>query len=152
MSNLELNAVVITVKLFNLIIHEIDLSIEKVKFWSDSMLTLPYIQDQSHRFKVYVANRVSQRFESTSNNDWNFIEGVNILADVCSRRVFHPTQLLETQINEPNWLSLPKFLDDSNKMWNTEMFETLDKSDPEIRKPETVVAINAVKENIFIRT
>ena len=45
MSRLELNAAIIGVKLFNLIIHEIDLSIEKVKFWSDSMLTLQYIQD-----------------------------------------------------------------------------------------------------------
>ena len=45
MPRLELNAAIIGVKLFNLIIHEIDLSIEKVKFWSDSMLTLQYIQD-----------------------------------------------------------------------------------------------------------
>ena len=60
MPRLELNATVTGVKLFNLIIQEIDLLIEWVKFWSDSMLTLQYIQDQSHRFKVYVANRVSQ--------------------------------------------------------------------------------------------
>ena len=45
MPRLELNAAIIGVKLFNLIIHEIDLSIEKVKFWSDSMLTLQYIHD-----------------------------------------------------------------------------------------------------------
>ena len=45
MPRLELNASIIGVKLFNLIIHEIDLSIEKVKFWSDSMLTLQYIHD-----------------------------------------------------------------------------------------------------------
>ena len=45
MPRLELNAAIVGVKLFNLIIHEIDLSIEKVKFWSDSMLTLQYIQD-----------------------------------------------------------------------------------------------------------
>ena len=32
----ELNATVIGVKLYNIIIHEIDLSIEKSKSWSDS--------------------------------------------------------------------------------------------------------------------
>ena len=37
MPRLELNAAVICVKLFSLIIQEIDLPIEKVKFWSDSM-------------------------------------------------------------------------------------------------------------------
>ena len=52
MARLELNAAVIGVKLFNLIIHEIDLPIQKVKFWSDSMLTLQYIQGQSHRFNI----------------------------------------------------------------------------------------------------
>ena len=50
MSRLELDIAVIGVQLFNLIIHEIDLPIEKVKFWSDSMLTLQYIQNQSHRY------------------------------------------------------------------------------------------------------
>ena len=40
MPRLQMNAAVIVVKLFNLIIHEIDLPIEKMKFWPDSMLTL----------------------------------------------------------------------------------------------------------------
>ena len=40
MPRLELNAAVTGVKLYNTIIHEIDLSIEKVKFWSDSTLAL----------------------------------------------------------------------------------------------------------------
>ena len=44
MPRLELNAAVIGVKLCNIIIHEIDLPIEKNKFWSDSMLTLQYIR------------------------------------------------------------------------------------------------------------
>ena len=45
MPRLELNAAVTGVKLFNTIIHEIDLPIEKVKFWSDSTLALQYIKD-----------------------------------------------------------------------------------------------------------
>ena len=65
MPRLELNAAVISIKCFNLIIQKIDLLIEKVKFWLNSMLTLQYMQDQFHIFKVYVANRVSQIPEST---------------------------------------------------------------------------------------
>ena len=60
------------------------------------MLTLQCIQNQSHTFKIYVENRVSQILESTSNNGSNFIEGVKNAADVCSRGLLHPTQLLET--------------------------------------------------------
>ena len=43
MPRLEFNAAVIDPKLFNLIIHEMDFPIGKVKFWSDSVLTLQYI-------------------------------------------------------------------------------------------------------------
>ena len=116
MPRLELNAAIISVKVFNLIIQEIDFSIEKVECWSDSMLTLQYIQDQSHRFQIYVANRVSQILERTSSTDWNFIGGVRNPADVCSRGVFHPTQLLETDKHGQNWWSGPEFLYDNNKM------------------------------------
>ena len=34
-------------------------------------------------------------------------------------------------------------------MWNTQTLETLDETNPEIRKAETFVAINVVKENIL---
>ena len=40
MPRLELNTAVIGVRLYYIIIHEIDQPIEKTKFWSDSMLTL----------------------------------------------------------------------------------------------------------------
>ena len=69
MARLELNAPVIRVKLYNTIVHEIDLPIEKTKFWSDSILTLEYIQDKSHCFKIYVADCVVQILEITSAAD-----------------------------------------------------------------------------------
>ena len=48
----ELNAAVIGVKLFNLIIRKIELPIEKLKFWLDSVLTLQCIQE----FRVNVTD------------------------------------------------------------------------------------------------
>ena len=72
------------------------------------------IQDQSHRFKIYVASRVFQILGNTSSNDWNFIQGVKNPADVCSRGVFHPTQLLETDKHGRNWLYGPEYLHDNN--------------------------------------
>ena len=35
-------------------------------------------------------------------------------------------------------------------MWNTQTIEILDETNPEIRKAETFVVINVVKENILI--
>ena len=52
------------------------------------MLTLYYIQDISHGFKIYVANRVTQILESTSATNWNFIEGVKNPAEILLNRGF----------------------------------------------------------------
>ena len=93
MPKLGLNVAVIGVKLYNIIIHEIDMAIEKNKFWSNFMLTLQYIQNNSHRFKIYVANLVTQILEGPSSADWNFIEGIKNPADICSRGVSNPRLL-----------------------------------------------------------
>ena len=66
-----------------------------------------------------------------------------------SRGVFHPTELLETEKHGRNWLSGPEFLYDNNKMWNTQIIETFDEANPEIREAEPFVAINVVRENIL---
>ena len=147
MPRLELNAAVIGVKLFNLISHETDLPIEKVKFWSG---TMQYIQDQSQRFKIYLANRISPILERISSNYGKFKEGVKNAADLCPSEVLQQTQLLETDKHGRNWFSVPEFLYDNKKMWYTQRIETLDETNPEIRKAETFLAINVTKENLLI--
>ena len=97
-----------------------------------------------------MAKKAFQILESTSSDDWNFIEGVKNPADLCSRGVFYPTQLVETDKHGRNWLSESEFLYDNNTIWNTQTVETLHETNPEIRKAETFVAINVFKENILI--
>ena len=63
---LELNAAVIGVRLYKVIIKEIDLPINEIFFLTDSMLVLQYIRDANHRFKVFVANRVTEIREQTN--------------------------------------------------------------------------------------
>ena len=88
------------------------------------------VQEQSHRFKIYVANRVSQILESTSSNDRSFVEGMKNPADICSRGVFNPTALLKTDNHERNWLSGPSFLYDTQESWFTQKMYCFDESDP----------------------
>ena len=40
-------------------------------------------------------------------------------------------------------------IQNSCMMWNTQILETLDETNPEIRTAETFVAIDVVKENIL---
>ena len=56
---LELNAVVLGVRLYTMIIKEINLPIRNVFFWTDSTFVLQYLRNDRHRFEVYVTNRVT---------------------------------------------------------------------------------------------
>ena len=68
---LELSAATIAVRLYRLIIKEIDLPIEDSHFWSDSTLTLQYIINEKNRFKTFVANRITEIREVTELTQWH---------------------------------------------------------------------------------
>ena len=57
---LELQAATIAVRMHRLIIKEIDLAMFALFFWTDSKITLHYINNGTRRLKTYVANRVAQ--------------------------------------------------------------------------------------------
>ena len=57
---LELNAARAGARLSRLIVHEIDLPVERIKYWTDSAITLQYIHSSNLRLKVFVANRVAE--------------------------------------------------------------------------------------------
>ena len=107
---LELNAAVIGVRLYKVIIKEIDLPINEIFFWTDSMLVLQYIRDENHPFKVFVANRVTEIREQTNSEQWNYVEGKSNPVDICSREVMSPVQLLQDNNEGNNWIRGPKFL------------------------------------------
>ena len=113
---LELNAAVIGVRLYKVIIKEIDLPINEIFFWTDSMLVLQYIRDANHRFKVFVANRVTEIGEQTNPEQWNYVEGKSNPADTCSRGVMSPVQLLQDNNEGDNWIRGPKFYGVMTKM------------------------------------
>ncbi|KAK0140804.1 hypothetical protein N1851_022207 [Merluccius polli] len=64
---LELCGAVLAVEMADLITEELDAHIHKVTFYTDSRIVLGYISNNSRRFYVYVANRVTRIRESTSN-------------------------------------------------------------------------------------
>ena len=72
---LELQATVLAVRLSNSVLKELDLQVGKTFFWSDSMTSLQYIKNQTRRFQTFVANRVAEIHESTSQEQWHHVPG-----------------------------------------------------------------------------
>ena len=70
---LELQTAVLAVRVKNTIIEEIQIQIDLVCFWSDSTITLQYINNETKRFKTFVSNRVAEIREHSHPNQWNFV-------------------------------------------------------------------------------
>ena len=141
LARLELCAALSGARISRLIVHEIDLPIEKVVYWSDSMIVVQYVQNGKRRFKVFVANRVHEILELTDVEQWRHIKGTMNPADVLSRGVIDPRKLLEG-----DWFSGPQFLNQDEDDWPTTEVGKLDEDDAEIKKKSIFVTFVAMKQ------
>ena len=82
---LELSAAVLAVELAHKILDELELTIDELIYWTDSTSVLQYINNQSRRFKVYVANRISAIHERSEPNQWKYVRSADNPADDASR-------------------------------------------------------------------
>ena len=133
---LELNAAVLGVRLYPMIIKKINLPIQNVIFWTDSTLVLQYLRNQRHRFKVYVANRVTEILEMTTASQWHHIESKENPADICNRGVATVYELSNEIGSLKSWYKGPNFLWSNNKV-ETKLkgskIEDLDENNDEIK-------------------
>ena len=73
--------------------------------WTDSQVVLAWIKADPMRWKLFVANRVSQIHELTSPSIWSFCPGRENPSDLVTRGI-----LAEELVSSKLWLQGPKFL------------------------------------------
>ena len=139
---LELNAAVVGVRIAKILKKEMTLPITSFRYWTDSTLVLQYITDKSHRFKEYVANRVTEILELTNACDWRHKDGKLNPADICSRGIMDPCNLLKKDNHSKSWIFGPEFLNGENTASTEVIWQELDENDPEIKKKDILVAAN----------
>ena len=137
---LDLQAVVLGVRLKNSIVDEIDIEINEITFWTDSMHVLQYIQNERRRFLVFVTNRVAEIREHSNANQWRHVPGKENPADDITRG------LHIRDLSEPcRWLNGPDYLLMQQSCWpSTQPIPDLSNEDVELKvsttsliKPET---------------
>ncbi len=138
---LELNAAVTTIRLYRNIIHEIDLPIEKTYFWTDSTLTYQYITNTEHRFRVYTANRVTEILETSTATQWNLVPGVMNPADILTRGITDPCELMKPNKNGISWFGADTFLSKDEEEWPHPDGGVLSDDNPEIKKNSVLVTL-----------
>lgn len=74
-------------------------------FWTDGTAVLKYINNETSRFRVFVANRVSEILKASSASQWRYVNTTHNPADLASRGMKAETFLRDTE-----WISGPAFL------------------------------------------
>ena len=82
---LELMAAVLAVKMDIMLRRDLDISIVRSYFWTDSQIVLAYLNNVSRRFKVFVANRVAFIRDHSNPDQRRHVPGDENPADVISR-------------------------------------------------------------------
>ena len=82
---LELVATVLSVKLAALIRRELEIERKNEPFWTDSELVLGYINNNTKKFKIFLANRIQQIHEITNVSQWRYVPSKMNPADDASR-------------------------------------------------------------------
>ena len=106
---LELQAATIAVRMHRLILKEIDLVMSASFFWTDSKITLQYINKETHRFKTYFANRVAEIRDASQPCNWRHCPGSLNAADEMSGGI--PSQRFltsERRFKGPAFLMKPE--------------------------------------------
>ena len=103
----------------------------KVTMWTDSQCVLKQLRDETTRFKMYFANRISSIHAATKVGDWRYVPSADNPADDVSRGL-DPA--------EENWRRFhhgPSFLWEQETEWPAEAAERL---------PESVFALTTQVE------
>jgi len=89
-----------------------------VRCWTDSSVVLSWLRSSPNRWKVFVANRVTQIQDSVSADQWFHVNGVENPAD-CASRGIDPSELK----NHPLWWKGPSWLEEDFKTFHIETKE-----------------------------
>ncbi|KAK3721602.1 hypothetical protein QZH41_000137 [Actinostola sp. cb2023] len=125
---LELCAAVLSTQTVRKLCNESTLQIDDIIFYTDSKVVLGYIQNESRRFYVYVANRVQVIRSVSDPSQWRYIETSANPADLATR------EIKAEGLNDSAWLRGPEFLSQSQPVGPSTMTVDISESDPEVRK------------------
>ena len=136
---LELVAAVLSVKIAALIRRELDIEWKNETFWTDSKVVLGYINNNTKKFKIFVANRIQQIHEGSKISQWRYVPSKMNPADDASRGLD-----ANKNTSSSKWFKGPEFLWHNETSWPAERTEAITDEDPEVKHSLTV---NRIAEN-----
>lgn len=103
-------------------------SVRNIIFWSDSQLTLHWINSESSTLTVFVGNRVADIQEKSNQVSWRYVPTALNPADLISRGCNVES------LQSPLWLNGPSFLSLNETEWPNQVGSTLTLQDRNLEK------------------
>ena len=66
-------------------LSQLDVAVDEVKFYTDSQIVLHYLQNESKKHPVFIANRLNEIRLHSKLSEWNFVPGNKSPTDLCTR-------------------------------------------------------------------
>ena len=140
---LELTAAVISVKLSQIIHEELEIKIDQVKYWTDSITVLKCINNNTKRFHVFESNHLTIIQNTSSPSEWRYVNRDDNLADDASKGL-----KLEELTKNGRWLNGPAFLWEEEANWPAMInVPELRDSDSEVSKESKIYETNCLSRS-----
>ena len=144
---LELAAAAVSVKVADTLTEELEHEKIEQFYWTDSKVTLGFINNESRRFHVFVANRVELIRSYTSPFQWKYVDSSSNPADEGSRGMKAKEFLTNSK-----WLDGPEFLRKPEEEWpKQEDIKHVDPDLPEVKKVNVNVNVAHEKADMVSR-
>ncbi|XP_067214210.1 uncharacterized protein [Linepithema humile] len=103
---LELSAAHVLTQLVHKVVSSLDVKINRIYYWSDSIIVLSWIRLEPYRLQTFVRNRVADIQERSVPGNWRHVPSTDNPADLLSRGVA-PRTLVKAELwwHEPTWLT-----------------------------------------------
>jgi len=139
---MELIAAVVAARMDKLWRKELRLQLQDSVFWTDSTSVLKYIKNETSRFRIFVANRVSEILKVSDASQWRFVNTAHNPADLASRGA-----KVEPFLNNKTWISGPSFLLQSEEDWpdNPDELQELPPGDREV-KVSAAIEVSTIRD------
>lgn len=102
---MELIAATMTSRMDVLWKKELHLQLQYSVFWTDNASVLKYIKNETTRFRVFVANRVTEILKASHASQWRYIDSARNPADVASRG-----SAVDVFLKNKTWTAGPDFI------------------------------------------
>lgn len=139
---LELSGAVLLTKLITHVLQVLNFKEIPVYMWTDSSITLTWINNHPSKWKDFIHNRVVYIQETLPQAQWKFTPGKENPADIATRGM-SSSQLAQQSI----WWKGPSWLSRSSNSWPDHSYSISNSENLEERPPKICLATTSNKQS-----